>query len=58
MLQHASRETGIRVPARPSSQYCNCTKCVKNSIKNVQYEEEKKLNTFLKISFLQPYPFE
>ena len=45
----AAQEVGVRVPAaafpvRPSSQYCNCNKCVKNPI-------QKSLKFYLEIFF-------
>ena len=45
-LHHASWEAGVRVPARPSSQYCNCTKmCEKTNKKS----KKKKKNSTTKI---------
>ena len=43
-LQHASWEAGVRVPARPSSQYCNCTKmCEKTYKKSLKKKIKKKI---------------
>ena len=47
-LHHASLEAGVRVPARPSSQYCNCTKCVKKPNKNL-LKKNKKIKNYIYI---------